>query len=242
MSGNDGITILDWDSDFFGCRIARVDAAAFNARSAPTLLERARSMSIECLYLLIDAQDSGAARIAEGMGFGLMDVRITRERNAPDSGAEEFPTGIDLCRDEDIPALRAIARESHRDSRFYHDPNFPDERCDALYQAWIEKAYGDPTSAVVVARHEGSAVGYVSCDILRPGMGDLGLVAVASDQAGRGHGSRMLGAALNWLAGRGCSQIRVVTQARNINANRLYEANSFRTVCTENSYHLWLAA
>jgi dTDP-4-amino-4,6-dideoxy-D-galactose acyltransferase len=241
MIERSGFSLLEWDSDFFERRIARVTESEFSARSAQRLLGEARDEAIECLYLLVDARDSGKVRAAEEAGFRLVDVRVTREREAPDAEDRTLPQNIDLGRAEDIPDLRAIARKSHTDSRFYQDSEFPTRRCDALYETWIENACNGGSAGVVVARPNSRAVGYVTCEIEEPGLGGLGLVAVAADEAGRGYGGGMVKGALGWLANKGCTRIRVVTQARNIDATRLYEANGFRTFSVENSYHLWLA-
>ena len=241
MSSRSGFSLLAWDSDFFGHRIARVDASEFGADSAETILADARNDSIDCLYLLIDAGSSGQARAAARAGFELVDVRVTREIEAPRGDSFAFPENVDLCRPEDLPRLRAIARDSHRDSRFYYDPAFPSGRCDDLYETWIENSCTGSAAGVVVARSDESAVGYVTCEIPEAGLGSLGLVAVAQGEAGRGHGGRMVRGSLGWLGGKGCSRIQVVTQARNVNGARLYEANGFRTIRVENSYHLWLS-
>ena len=229
MSSASGFSPLAWDSDFFGQRIARVIADDFGRGSADRIIRGARDASIDCLYLLVDAEDSERVVAAEGAGFQHVDIRITRERGvSADSDAEELPEDIDLCSADDIPWLSAIARKSHRDSRFYHDPAFSRERCDDLYETWIQNACQGMADAVVVARREGRAIGYVTCEIPEPG--------------GRGYGGRMIEGALGWLARRGCSRVRVVTQARNARANGLYESRGFETVSVENSYHLWLGA
>jgi ribosomal protein S18 acetylase RimI-like enzyme len=239
MSMGSGFSLLPWDSDFFGLRIGRVMASDFTVDSAAEILDKAREESVDCLYLLVDARDSEKVQAAENSGFRLVDVRITRERDAPRKEKSGPIENIDQCHAEDIPGLQAIARRSHRDSRFYHDPNFPNKLCDALYEAWIENACNGASACVIVARSAGRAVGYVTCDLPEPRLGVLGLVAVAEDQVGKGFGGLMVEGALEWMATQQRTCVRVVTQARNINASRLYEANGFKTVQVENSYHLW---
>ena len=241
MSGPSGFSLLAWDSDFFGQRIARVNAPDFHAGSADAILASARNDAIDCLYLLIDAGSTEQAQAAARAGFELVDVRVTREIETSQQDSFSFPENVDLSRPEDLPRLRAIARDSHRDSRFYYDPSFPAGRCDDLYETWIENSCTGGAAGVVVARDGESAVGYVTCEIPEDGLGNLGLVAVAEGQAGQGHGGRMVRGALGWLATKGCARIQVVTQSRNVNAARLYEANGFRTIRVENSYHLWLS-
>jgi RimJ/RimL family protein N-acetyltransferase len=240
MRGEPQLSFLEWDSEFFGCRIARVESSAFDERSAKGLLRQARSESIECLYLLVDAANSESVRAAERLGFSLVDVRVTRDCTTLTEDPGRLPEMTDLCREEDIANLIDIARESHGDSRFYHDPRFSDERCDDLYATWIENACRGAAAGVVVLRDEGRAVGYITCEIPQADLGVLGLVAIADEKRGMGYGARLFNGAMGWLAGQGCSRIRAVTQARNIAATRVYEANGFRTVSVENSYHLWL--
>lgn len=240
MGGEQGLSFLEWDSEFFGLRIARVESSAFEERSAEDILRQARGESIECLYLLVDAANSESVRAAERVGFSLVDVRVTRDCTTHRENPGGLPEMTDLCREEDIASLVGIARGSHRDSRFYHDPRFSDERCDDLYATWIENACRGSAAGVVVLRDEGRAVGYITCEIPQAGLGVLGLVAISEEKRGMGYGVRLFNGAMGWLAGQGCSRIRAVTQARNIAATRAYEANGFRTVSVENSYHLWL--
>ncbi|MDG2334414.1 MAG: GNAT family N-acetyltransferase [Myxococcota bacterium] len=243
MSRASGYSLLAWDSDFFARRIARIDAHFFGPTTAEQIVREARADLVECLYLLLDGDDCEKIEVANEMKFLHVDTRITRER--PLAKVQKgliWPDDIDLCKPDDVENLSAIARESHHDSRFYHDPFFPRDRCDDLYEIWIRNACGGDAEAVVIARKENIPVGYVTCEIPEPGLGRLGLVAVAADQNGLGYGGRMIDGALSWLTSHGCSRVQVVTQGRNTRANRLYESRDFRTLSSQNSYHLWLSS
>ena len=242
MSERAELRILDWDSKFFGHQIAQVDPAMLSgAAAAQGIIESARDHALECLYLFIDAADTERVLAAQAVGFRLVDVRVTREIEVPAGEALRLPPEIDLCRPEDVLQLRTIARKSHLDSRFYHDPCFERERCDALYDEWIKKACEGASAAVIVARPAEQAVGYMTCDIPRPGRGKLGLGAIEQTQKGRGLGKRILLGAMNWLGSQGCDRIEVVTQARNITAARMYEVTGFQTTRVENAFHLWVS-
>ena len=145
---------LEWDSEFFGRRIARVTASPFTAFEAGEVLAWARAERIDCLYLLVDAGDAVGIRSAEVAGFRLVDLRVTLGR--PLRGGEALPAARpDAVRPStpaDVPALRRIARTSHRDSRFYADPRFPEALCDAFYQRWIERRCAEEASAVLGGR------------------------------------------------------------------------------------------
>ena len=103
--------------------------------------------------------------------------------------------------DADVPALRAIASHSHQASRFYADPGFPLERCDALYAEWIERSVReDLADAVLVAAEGSQALGYVTCSVDALGVGQIGLFAVAREARGRGYGGQLVQAALGLVS------------------------------------------
>jgi dTDP-4-amino-4,6-dideoxy-D-galactose acyltransferase len=142
----------------------------------------------------------------------------------------------------DVAALRRIAAASHHDSRFYADPHFSRERCDALYAAWIGKSCDDPQGAVLVAANAapgGGPAGYITAALDPGGGGRIGLFAVAAAAQGRGVGSRLVDAALAWFAERGAAPVRVVTQGRNLRAQRLYQKAGLRTSAVELWFHRW---
>jgi dTDP-4-amino-4,6-dideoxy-D-galactose acyltransferase len=142
----------------------------------------------------------------------------------------------------DLQRLRRIAAASHRDSRFYRDPHFDRRRCDALYAGWIETSCADPAGVVLVAAAAdpaGPPAGYVSGTIGEDGEGRIGLFAVAADARGRGVGGALIAAVLDWFAARGADPVTVVTQGRNVRAQRLYQRFGMRTRSVELWFHRW---
>jgi len=141
----------------------------------------------------------------------------------------------------DLPRLRRIAAASHRDSRFYHDRHFDRRRCDALYAGWIETSCADPAGVVLVAAADpaGPPAGYVTAAIGEDGEGRIGLFAVAPDARGRGIGGALVAAVLDWLAARGADPVSVVTQGRNVRAQRHYQRFGMRTRSVELWFHRW---
>jgi dTDP-4-amino-4,6-dideoxy-D-galactose acyltransferase len=230
--------LLAWDSEFFGRRIARVAARGLEAGQQGALWDWVRSEKIDCLYYLADAADTASVRAAEDAGFRLVDVRVTRVLENPPP-APQAQGGIRAARAEDLPALRAIARVSHGDTRFFHDPKLPRERCEALYETWIERACEGRADHVWVAEERGAVAGYLACALVPDATGSIDLFAVAPERRGGGIGERLVRASLGWFAGQGCRQVRVVSQARNLPATRVYESTGFRTVSVELWYHLW---
>lgn len=234
---------LDWDSRFFGCEIARATVNRLTPQTVKTILTWCNSRRIDCLYFLGDSDDTNTTRLAEDNGFRLVDIRITLEKQLGGvlSTAEpQYDQGIIRSHTaDDVPALCAIARTSHRDSRFYHDPNLPTSLCDALYETWIAKSCNGYANAVLVAEFEERPVGYISCHLLDQARGQIGLVGVSPDVQGRGLGHGLVHESLRWFAGQGITQVTVVTQGRNWKAQRLYQKNGFLTRSVQLWYHKW---
>ena len=139
----------------------------------------------------------------------------------------------------DIPGLRSIARISHRDTRFYHDPNFPTARCDTLYETWIERSCQGYADRVLVAEASGQPVGYVSCHLDNATDGRIGLLAVGENARGGGAGRELVRECLRWFAQHSRTRVTVVTQGRNVGAQRFYQKCGFVTGGLKLRYHRW---
>lgn len=227
---------LQWDSDFFERRIARVSGSTLDEESATNILTWCEAEQVDCVYLLAEADHARTVQLAEAHEFGFMDIRLTLERKAP--WRSKPSNSIRPFVASDIPALKAIASISHRDTRFYYDPHFPDERCDQLYETWIENSCKGFADQVLVAVHEDQPVGYITCH-LHESTGDIGLIAVSTSAQGRGYGTQLIEAALDWFAQQRVTSVSVVTQGRNVPAQRLYQKCGFLTKSLQLWYHRW---
>lgn len=194
----------------------------------------ARDHDVACLYVL-GRDDPGAAVEAEEAGFRLMDVRM--ELGRPAAGDES--SSLRPATADDVEPLRELARANHRITRFYADPNFPDERCDELYATWISRSIEGWADAVLVADVDGRPAGYVSCHALEWGWGSIGLIGVGPDARGRGLGRELVNGAVGWARERGLERVTVVTQGRNVPALRTFEGCGFRTDEVGLSFHKW---
>lgn len=242
METNELCEYLDWDSQFFCRRIARLTVNRLSQFDLEQIDRWCRSNRIECLYFLADANHRETALLAEDHGFRLSDIRVTLERRLEDGtsiGQEIPPDTVRLATSGDIPALRAIARDNHRDSRFYYDPHFPDALCDALYETWIEKSCKGYADAVLVSGPPGQPLGYISCHIRDGRQGQIGLVGVNAASRNLRIGQALVTKSLQWFAARGVRQVLVVTQGRNCEAQRLYQRCGFLTSSIYLWFHRW---
>jgi dTDP-4-amino-4,6-dideoxy-D-galactose acyltransferase len=238
-----GCRLLEWDSAFFGLRIARAEPAVFGAEGRSLFDAWCGLNQIDCVYLLADVADQSTIASAESAGFRLVDIRLTLDttlsQGVPAAVGPAHGSVRAACPD-DMKALKAIARQSHRETRFYADGHFDPRRCDDMYETWIERSCSGWAERVVVAQAEGAPAGYVTCHVRAPGEGQIGLVAVKAASRGLGLGSAMIDEALRWFEGRHVTRVSVITQARNVNAMRFYQRAGFSMTSIQLWYHKWM--
>jgi dTDP-4-amino-4,6-dideoxy-D-galactose acyltransferase len=239
-------TILDWDTQFFGFRIARVNGDTLTPESIQGLDKFCLQNQVRCLYFLSTIQEPTTTFLAEKHDFKWVDIRLTFEKMI--SGSSHLRTddvsnklfSIRLARKTDIAALVEISRNSYIDSRFYFDTNFPRPRAEALYQTWIQVSCEGWAQAVLVAEKDQIPVGYITCHIDQEKMvGNIGLVGVNSQVQGHGVGKTLVFNALDWFYTQGMDKVTVVTQGRNLPAQRLYQRCGFITQNIQLWYHKW---
>ncbi|MGA9624552.1 MAG: GNAT family N-acetyltransferase [Bryobacteraceae bacterium] len=239
MDARDCCRYLWWDSEHFGARIGCVNATRLTAALLADIDQWASSHSIDCLYFLAEP-DPLTMRLAACMGFRFVDARVTFEAQLPRPASPEETRSIRLATLNDIPDLRRIAGESHRDSRFYVDGNFPPSACGEMYRVWIERSCREPglACAVFVAERERCPVGYISCRVATE-VGHIGLVAVDGKCRNLGLGARLVCQALSWFGAQGVRRVAVVTQGSNVPAQRLYQKSGFLISSVQLWYHRW---
>jgi dTDP-4-amino-4,6-dideoxy-D-galactose acyltransferase len=238
--------LLPWDTEFFGCRIARIRGEVLRPEAAREIDDWCRAARIRALYYLAPAEDSASIRTAEQHGFGLVDLRLTLGQSLAKgrvAGPAATPTDARIrpVQPGDVPGLRLIARAAHRDGRFFSDPHFAPQRAEDFYSLWIAReAEGRAQRVFVAAGEADQAMGYLSCHLdAAGGAARIGLVGVAAAARGNGLGKRLVEAALDWCRAQGAQELVVVTQGKNHAAQRLYQRCGFLSRNLQLWYHKW---
>jgi len=229
---------LPWDSSFFGLRIARLTVTRLSPQLLREAVDWCQAQDIGCLYFLADSDHRETVELAEAASFRFVDIRVTLTRSSFPLETNGSTDGVRQFKEQDLDSLKAIARQSHSDSRFYFDVGFPKERCEALFESWIERSCRGWAKAVFVAELDGVVAGYCTCHI-EGDVGSIGLVAVANHAQGRSLGRRLIAAAILYVRQQGIPTLKVVTQARNIRAQQLYQKCGFVTDSVMLWYHKW---
>ena len=236
MPPSDPARLLPWDTEFWGLAIGRVEGETLDAERAHAVDEWADENAAACLYFLAASGDPPSAFAATEAGYRLVDLRVELGQELV---ARSDESSLRDATAEDLPSLRAIARASHRDTRFYADPNFPDERCDDFYGVWIERSVEGWADAVLVSN---DADAYVTCHVdAERSRGSIGLIAVHERARGRGVGRELVRGALGWMRDNDLRDAGVVTQGRNVAAQRTFQSCGYRTESVGLWFHKWYA-
>jgi dTDP-4-amino-4,6-dideoxy-D-galactose acyltransferase len=227
---------LSWDSDFFGIRIGRVTAHRLTDASAIEIGDWASEHRVDCLYFWADPRDATTLQLAPRYGFDLVDLRVTLA-GRPTPG--DRSASVRCAMPDDVEALRAIARASHRDSRFYQDGRFDERRCGDLFATWIEKSCLGHAAIALVAKVDGEPAGYITGHCAGGNVGTIGLVGIDPAHRRRGCGRALVRSLLDWFAERKVALVSVVTQGRNAEALAFYQRNGLDVVRIEPGYHRW---
>lgn len=231
---------LPWDSEFFEIPIARLRAEQLTRETLARADSECEQAAIRCLYALVSASDPPTIQRLFEWGYRWVDIRLTLMAEISDAfKGRSLDPRIRKASKNDIVPLRAIASTSHTDGRFYSDPDFPRDRCDAFYAQWIENSVNGYEDAVWVIDDEWGPAGYVTCKLRPEGRGQIGLFAVAARARGKGFGRRLIDAAKIWFATQHCREVDVVTQGANIAAQRIYQRNGFVTKDVQVWFHKW---
>lgn len=238
--------ILDWDTDFFGFRIARASTDTLTPESVQSLDNFCHQNQVHGLYFLSTIHDAPTVRLAEANDFHMVDIRLTFEKKLPGNNQPLAEQGGDqtliirASRAEDVDSLVKISENSYVDSRFYFDTHFPRHLAEALYQTWIKVSCEGWAEMVLVAELDRLPLGYITCHVDREQKtGKIGLVGVSSQAQGRGLGKELVNNASHWFAAQGMEKVTVVTQGRNLIAQRLYQRCGFITQNIQLWYHKW---
>ena len=229
------ILVLQWDSEFFGLRIGRVNLQT--KTDVEQLLSRHKELKqqFDLLYVF----DINAVSFTAD-GARLVDEKILyskpcepRQKHAEVSFYKGTTPSDNLYR---------LALVCGGCSRFKLDERFPKGSYERLYHRWIENACpkeGSNKQILLFKDAHDVARGMITIDY-QGELGHIGLVAVDTEVQHQGIGSKIMSTLDGYLFERGIKTIEVPTQTANTDAVRWYEKNGFVVQSKTPIYHWWL--
>ncbi|MCW5916448.1 MAG: GNAT family N-acetyltransferase [Ferruginibacter sp.] len=235
------VTILDWDSDFFGYQIGRINANALNEIRLKGLIEEAKADGYKLIYLFTSPSDEIANAAASTVGAKLVDQKVTfRILNPEMTGVNEKEHIADYPSDEPSPKLIELSLQSGIYSRYKIDKNFKQHEFERLYRAWIENSVNKKiVNRSFVFVEDGEELGVVTA-MIKPEGAHIGIIAVDEHARGKSIGSRLMKHLMFELKDKGIPLLDVATQVNNESACNFYKKLGFKEHTLDNIYHIWL--
>ena len=237
--------ILEWDSNFFGFKVAKILLDRLSLKALEGILEELRGKEILLVYWASNYEDKNSHKAAERLGGFLADEKVTYVVDLSDLILNKDVLKSEFIieeYDKDIPDedLFELSIQSGVYSRFNCDPKIGSENFRRMYREWIKNSVSKRIAqAVLVAKKSGKIVGMVTVGE-KEGRGDIGLLSIVSESRGKGLGFSLVKSAQDWFKSQGYRRGQVITQKRNIFACKLYEKCGYRIEKIERFYHFWL--
>ena len=241
-----GYTLLDWDTEFFGFKVARITVGIDDPNKLQQVLDQAQQEHVKLVYWsAADNPINTMASEIEALGGSLVDIKTTYAMDLSFVSRTSFA----LSKDIDIKPYNlsmpiedfyALAIQSGEFSRFAVDKNIPREKYEALYIKWIDASLQKVIAdEVLVIIDSGKVAGMVTLGEKNK-RGDIGLLAVDGNYRGKKFGQALVNAAQLWFIDNGYKYAQVVTQAKNEAACGLYRKCGYDVDSIEYFFHFWL--
>lgn len=240
------IKLLDWDSELFGFSIAALNTSRLTAETIQLADKELASQQIRFLQYLCECDDLESIHQAESSGFHFADIRLTFQKTL--SSADTIPeekTNIQfgIATASHIPSIITISDGLYQDFRYYVDKQFPREKVETFYHTWLSNAvYGKYDHLCYCLFIDNNPIGYCTIRYHDQYTASLGLFGIAKEHQRKSLGNYLLQLVCADLFKKGYKEVHVVTQGKNIGAQRTYQGNGFKSSQVELWYHKWFAA
>lgn len=229
--------ILNWDTNFFGFKVAKIKNDFFHNERV-NILESLFEKNIKLSYY------SSSYPIPDHYyNNGLYDINLIIRRIPIIKKLHSITAIHDKISSYDKDHLDTdlsnLAQLAGSQGRFGNDPKISKEKCDELFKIWMSNCVKKVMADEVLVYKEGNKIlGFVTIK-LEKDIAYAPLFAVYREFEGKGISFALMRAAETVAAKGGAEVLMSGTQERNLKALKVYERFGFRFGKPEYVYHLW---
>lgn len=227
---------LKWDTEFFGIACAK---AILHRELMPIEWEEIKGKFSEFKFISIVNQNSDPSNsklIGRDTTAFLADTNLQFSKKV--TYVDRPPTNITIHQSLEVND-EIVKLSNFKYSKFIEDAELKKRGGENVYRQWLINSFGQSDKHFVISKDEDSNIdGYLlhcfignSCTIE--------LVAVSERAVKTGIGTRLFKALEFSASIRRVNEIKVGTQARNINAINFYHKVGCKQVSCHQVYHLW---
>jgi hypothetical protein len=230
------VEVLDWDSEFFGFPIGRVELDGATEATLREIDTEARDLGLTCLYGSLDPAQGQTATLVQSFGHRLVEIALAFDRPAVPFTPKPTASVVRRGTPEDLPLLAEAIDTLAPWSRFGADPRFGPAAARRMHEAWVTRAASDTTDErmLAIAEEDGVVTG-ISTHVRTP-VPRVDLMGVT--RQGSGSSWVLMQALVDW-AGDGPIEAGPCA-ARNIPPLRFLEHCGFSICRSRYLYHRWL--
>jgi dTDP-4-amino-4,6-dideoxy-D-galactose acyltransferase len=238
---NNYFKILDWDTRFFGYKIASVKASGLKQDKLSEILSDLRKESCKLVYCFVDPCDEITNNSILKLSGMLVDEKVTFsvhgfDENKSLTSGNIRPYTLTYPSDR----IKDLALQSGIYSRFKVDPDFRNNEYENLYTEWIVKSIDRSfADEILVYYDDNEEKGFISLGT-KNSIGSIGLLAVDERERGKSIGKKLINSTFAYFINNAVSEIEVVTQKANMTACAFYESQGFKIKNITNVYHIWI--
>jgi dTDP-4-amino-4,6-dideoxy-D-galactose acyltransferase len=215
------VSKLNWDSDFFGYEVAKLDSEFIE--------EEAINLPFKLLYVFSNNIINNTSLINADSKVELVKTELKKK----DVVVEIFKKST-----HSFDRLFELVFLSGVYSRFKTDSNFQNNEFEKMYLHWIKNALLDPNNHVLVKIVDNQLVGFLLLS-LKEDFGRIELISVDEKYQKNGIGMDLIQSAENICTEKNIDCLKVATQGKNVNALNLYQKKGFLIIDTKFIYHYW---
>lgn len=233
--------ILDWDSNFFGFKVAKVSSSLTNEDEFHSLEQLLKENNVRLAYLFVEPGTKMDA-LLQSKNIFLADEKVTYSKTINLKSDKEVDEHIYLNDEEGVSEkMLDIAIQTSKHSRFRIDKKMPQNAFKELYFKWIQNAVKDFENVkLFVYNNEDTLKGLIYLKEINDKIGSISLIGVDHGYRGEQIGSKLIHQCEAYFKSINKEEVQVVTQKANELACRFYEKNGFIVKDVTNVYHWWL--
>lgn len=237
------VEILEWDSNHFGLKVAKMNAST--PEELQPALDRCAALGVKLLIHRCSTDNLHFVHQLERQGFELMDTMVSYRFSLADTQITHVPGPaiIRPCLNTEANDVAAIARTIYVDfvGHFHQDPRLDRDKCNALYVEWARNSCLDQNLAdvVLVAEMEGKIVGFDSHKIIKGKVAEGIISGVSHEAQGKGIRTALMLAGMNWCKSRSLEYMEANVHVNHYRMHRVYAGHGFKIHASFYTFHKW---
>ncbi|TQI70402.1 hypothetical protein JM79_1312 [Gramella sp. Hel_I_59] len=230
--------IVSWDTNFFGFKVARLQANIIEKDNGSEQLKDMYSNEVKLAYYVGKSPLNENILNNDFFNIHLVITRvpIVKDLSAIDYSHDKIFSYPVSYPDEELIKLSQLAGAQ---GRFGKDPNISEQECNDIFKNWIINSVNrEMASDVLVYKEDGKIVGFSTLQVGN-GIGYAPLFAVAREYEGKGISFALMKAAESVMFAKGVTKVLSGTQNLNKKALAIYKRYGFEIKEPEYVYHFW---